>query len=130
MTTEGTNDITPDEKTKQKGELWNKDAIFWGGALIWAGLVFWADSFGYLPQVGGAEAWSWIFLGAGVYGFVLAFVSLASPNLANPGTWDYIWAGIFVLIGLGDLTNLDIIWPLILLLVGVAILVNALRRSQ
>ena len=104
MTTEN-NDMTTEKKSKQPEERRLLDAIYWGGVLIWAGLVFWADSANFLPQVDGSQAWAWIFLGAGAYGFVISFVRLASSRFSNPAAWDYSWGGIFLLIGLGGLTT-------------------------
>lgn len=112
--------------TNDKKEQKQIDAIYWGGVLIWAGLVFWLDSLGYLPEIGRAEAWSWIFLGAGVYGLLGSLVRQVSPTLTNPEGKDYAWPGIFLIIGLGGFTNWAITWPLIVILVGVVILGGAL----
>ncbi|MFC1936840.1 hypothetical protein ACFLYP_04160 [Chloroflexota bacterium] len=103
--------------------------LFWAGVLILAGLIFGAESMGILPKIGDSDSWSWIFLGAGLYGFALNFYRLSSPDHATPTTWDYIWSGIFLIIGLGGFTAFDISWPLILILVGVVTLVNAFRRG-
>jgi hypothetical protein len=56
------------------------EGLWWAGALIWAGLVFGAESLELLAQVGSADAWSWVFLGAGLYGLVsdLYYVRAAS----------------------------------------------------
>jgi hypothetical protein len=102
------------------------DALYWGGVLLWAGVIFAAESFGVLPQVGDASAWSWIFLGAGVYGLIGNFWRMSSSNAPNPTTWDWIWSGIFIIIGLSGFFAVDFTWPLILILVGVGILVRAL----
>ena len=80
------------------------DAIFWGGAILWAGLVFGADALGYLPQIGDAIDWSWVFLGVGVYGLLLDFIRLLSTNLSNPTAWVWIWAFIFLVLGAAGLT--------------------------
>lgn len=117
------------EKTHVE-ERGNLDALFWGGMLIWAGLIFGADSLGLLPEVGQASAWSWIFLGAGLYGLLLSAMRLLSPDLSNPSTWDYVWATVFLLIGTGGFVGIggELIFPLILLLIGGTILVSALMR--
>ena len=98
--------------------------------ILWAGLVFWAESAAFLPQFAEAQPWSLIFIGAGAYGFVLSFIRLASPNFSNPAAGDYIWAAIFLLIGLGGLTSFSIAWPLIIVLVGIGILSRALFRRK
>jgi hypothetical protein len=102
------------------------DAYYWGGVLLWAGLVFGAESLGFLPQIGSADAWSWVFLGAGLYGLAGSIFRRASDNYSNPSTWDWAWGGIFTILGLGGFTTVNISWPLIIILVGVVILGNAL----
>lgn len=115
----------------QAAERRRLDALFWGGVLIWAGLIFGADSMGFLPQIGDASAWSWIFLGAGLYGLILAVVCLASSDFSNPTASDYIWAGIFLIIGLaGFVGGFEIAPALILILIGIAILGDMLFRRS
>ncbi len=106
------------------------DALYWGGVLIWAGLVFGAEKLGYLPQIGEAGPWSWIFVGVGLYGLLGALWRLSSPRYSNPTTWDYIWSGFLLIVGLGGLSTFDITWPLMLVLVGVILLGSALVRRR
>ena len=107
------------------------DAIFWGGILIWAGLIFGVDYLGYLPEVGEATEWSWIFIGAGFYGLLISFARLLSESLSNPTTWDWIWSVVFLIIGGAGFLAVNVPWWLILIIFGVAILGNALlRRDQ
>lgn len=106
------------------------EGLWWAGALIWAGLVFGADSRDLLPQVGGADAWSWVLLGAGAYGLLSNLYYLRSESAYKPRTWDWIWCGGLTLVGLGGFTTLEISWPLILILVGVAILVTQYLRPR
>lgn len=101
------------------------DAYYWGGVFLWAGLIFGAESLGILPKIGDADAWSWVFLGAGLYSIAGNFFRMTSENYSNPSTWDWIWGAVFAVIGLGGFTTVSISWPLIIILVGVAILVNA-----
>jgi hypothetical protein len=102
------------------------EAIWWAGALIWAGLVFAVDSLGLLPQIGESDAWTWVFLGAGLYGVLGSLYRVISPNSPNPIAWDYIWSGGLLIIGLAGMSPVDIFWPLILVLVGVVILAETL----
>jgi hypothetical protein len=104
------------------------EGLWWAAVLIWAGLVFGADSMGLLPQIGDSDAWSWIFLGSGVFGILGALYRELSPNILNPSTWDWVWGSFCLIIGLGGFTTVKIAWPLILILVGVIILVGALWR--
>jgi hypothetical protein len=121
---------TETELTSEKTERKYLDAIFWGGVLLWAGLIFGAEYFGFLPQIGNANVWSWIFLGAGVYGLLMSIVRLISENYSNPTTWDWVWSIIFILIGAAGFIAINIPWWLILILIGVAILGGALFRRD
>lgn len=103
-------------------------SMWWAVAMIWAGLVFGAESLGMLPQIGGADAWSWVFLGAGALGLLSNLYYIASESV-RPTTWDWIWAGGLTILGLFGFTSSDLAWPLILILAGGAILArNYLRR--
>jgi hypothetical protein len=130
MATEQMDDMTIEEEKSQIEALRHLEAFYWGGVIIWVGLVFGADSLGYLPQMGGAEAWSWVFLGAGLYALVMALVRVTSPDYANPTTGDYVWVGIFLILGLGGFFSFSIPWWLILVLVGVAILGKTFLRLR
>jgi len=122
---------TVTEGAKRKKHVRKRaEARWWAGALIWAGLVFGADSLDMLPRVGGADAWSWVFLGAGAYGLLSDLYYLRSESAYRPTTWDWIWSGGLTLVGLGGFTTVDISWPLILILVGAAILVTQYLRPR
>jgi hypothetical protein len=128
MTTEQTREVISEQKNEENRP--RLEALYWGGVLLWAGLVFAADSLGLLPQIGESDAWSWVFLGAGLYGTMGNLYRTASPTFASPTAWDYVWSGFVLLIGLGGMTSVDIFWPVALILVGGAILVNTLRRRD
>jgi len=102
--------------------------LWWAVVLIWAGLVFGADSMGLVPQIGDADAWSWIFLGAGMFGILGALYRMNTPDVPNPSTWDWVWSAFCLIIGLGGFTTVNIAWPLILILVGGVLLASALWR--
>jgi hypothetical protein len=110
------------ELNVRKKEKQFKDALYWGGAFLWAGLVFDADLLGLLPQVANFDAWSWVFLGVGLYGLVGALFFLISPNWSNPTAWDFIWSGFWFLVGLSGFIIFDIIWAIGLILLGLLIL--------
>lgn len=130
MAAEQSNEMTTEQEKSQQEARRHLEAIYWGGVIVWAGLIFGADSLGYLPQIGGAEAWSWVFLGAGLYALLLSLFRLNSPDYSNPTTSDYVWAGILMILGLGGFFRVDIAWPLILVLVGIAILGKTVLRRQ
>jgi len=121
---------TQSDLTGDKKERKYLDAIFWGGVLLWAGLIFGAETLGLVPQIGNASAWSWIFLGAGVYGLLMSVVRLVSENFSNPTTWDWVWSVSFFIIGAAGFIAFDIPWWLILILIGVAVLGSALFRRD
>ncbi len=126
MTTEQ-NYMTTAQKKDEKKERQRLEALWWAGSLIWAGVVFGADGLGFLPQIGQADAWSWIFFGAGLYGTQGNLYRASSADYPNPTTWDYLWAGFLLLVSLGGVIGIDIFWPSVLALVGVAILGDVLR---
>ena len=104
------------------------ETLWWAGTLTWAGLVFGADSLGWLPQIGQADTWTWVFLGAGLYGLVGTLYRLASVDVLNPRTWDYVWTGLLLIVGLGGVAGVNAFWPAVLILAGVAYLVGIVRR--
>jgi hypothetical protein len=107
---------------KPKEEKKFFDGVFLGGLLLLAGLVFVLDSIGSLPNVGRGDAWSWLFLVAGLYGFVLVYVR-ATTKFYRPSTWwDYVFSGFLLLVGIGGFSGVDLFWPLVILLLGMAIL--------
>ena len=114
---------TAGAERKERSRL---ESLWWAGALIWAGMVFAADSLGLLPHIGESDAWTLVFLGAGLYGTLGNFYRMANSNSPNPTAWDYIWSGGLLIIGLAGMSPVDIFWPLILVLVGVVILAEAL----
>lgn len=119
------------EKFKNAMEQWGIiNAIYFGGVLIWAGIVFAADSLGFLPQIGSSDAWSWIFLGAGVAALIGNLIRQASSSILNPSAFDYLFGAVLLAIGLGGFTSLYIALALVLVLVGGAILYSALFRTS
>lgn len=106
------------------------DSLFWGAAILWAGLVFGADRLGVLPQIGDADEWSWILLGMGVYALLGGIWRMNSETYPDPTNWDWIWAGIFLILGIGGFATIDISWPLILILIGGIMLVNTIRSDR
>ncbi|UCH27598.1 MAG: hypothetical protein JSV66_08175 [Trueperaceae bacterium] len=98
------------------------DGVFLGGLLLLAGLVFVLDSIGSLPRLGQGDAWTWLFLTAGLYGFVLIYVR-STTKLYRPATWwDYVFAGFLLLVGIGGFSGVELFWPLVILLLGMSIL--------
>lgn len=122
--------MTTESKTITTETPRRLDAFFWAGALIWAGLIFAADSLGFLPQIGQANSWSWIFLGAGALGLILNLISQSSENYSNPTTWDWGWAILFVIIGAAGFLSFTVPGWLFLIAIGAAILISALQHRE
>ncbi len=106
------------------------ETIYWAGALILAGLVFGADSLGILPQIGNGDAWSWLFSGVGLYGMLMNLYYATSADTVKPRTWDYLWSGFWLILGLSGFIATNIFWPVAMLLVGGIIFVKALTRTE
>jgi hypothetical protein len=114
------------EDMKERAQI---ERLYWAGVLIWAGLVFGADAMGYLPEVGNADAWSWLFLGAGLFGTLGTIYRSISPEVLDPSAWDYIWSGFWLLVGLSGFVTTTLIWPVALVLVGVIALISVVRSN-
>ena len=106
MTTEQEFMVTEHRYAKRR-ERKRLEGLWWAVVFIWAGLVFGADSMGLLPQIGDADAWSWVFLGAGTLGIFGSLYRLTSADIPNPTTWDWIWGSFCLIIGLGGFTTLN-----------------------
>ncbi len=119
-----------ENKVAHKQERQHIERMYWAGVLVWVGLVLVIDNQGSLPKIGEADAWSWVFFGAGLYGMLGNLYRLASPDWSAPTGWDYVWSGFWLIVGLGGVTTADIFWPMALVLVGVVSLANALFRRE
>lgn len=106
------------------------EALYWAGALIWAGLVFGAESLGILPQFGQADAWTWLFVGVGLYGTLMNIYGTVTPDLDITTTGDYLWSGFWLLIGVSGFFAVDVFWPVVLVLLGVAIVAKQFVRQN
>lgn len=122
--------MTTAHRHDKRGERQRLAGLWWAVVFIWAGLVFGAESMGILPQIGNADTWSWIFLGAGTLGSLGAIYRLASPKVLNPTAWDWVWGSFCLIIGLGGFITVNIAWPLILILVGGVILISVLWQRD
>ncbi len=128
-----------DEKEHEKEEKGRSDSLntlTWGAIFIWAGLVFLADNLGWLAflrnrDVPGVfflhiEAWSLIFLGAGVIVLIEAAIRYTVPTYRRAVTGTVILAIVFLGIGLGNIFGWAVIWPLILIALGVYVLLRGM----
>ena len=122
--------MTIEQKYNERKERQRLQGLWWAVVLIWAGLVFGADSIGIVPQIGDADGWSWIFVGAGTLEVLGSLYRSASLSVPKPTAWDWVWASFCLIIGLGDFTTPNVGWPLLLILVGGVTLVNVLCRRD
>jgi hypothetical protein len=118
------------EMLHEKAERKRLESFWWAAVIIWAGLIFIADYFNALPEIGGANAWSWIFLGAGAFGLIGALIRVVSADMPKPTGWDYFWSVLFLIIGAVGFFGAGIAFPIVLVVVGIAILANVLFRRD
>jgi hypothetical protein len=116
------------ETIQDKGN--NLNAVFWGGSLLWAGVVFGLEYFGNLPQVGAANAWSWIFLGMGVCSLLLNTFRLFGQTYSNASAWDWVWGLVFLGIGATGFADVSVPWWLFLIAIGIVILANTFIQQR
>ena len=145
-------DEKSDEKEREKSEeksaeeKWRRDplgAIIWACILIWAGLVWLADNLGYLENVkrlvqfrgpdwlaGSIGVWGVILAGVGGILLVEVLVRLVIPAYRRSVTGTLILAVILIWLGVGNLTQWDVIWPLVLIAIGASIVLRAIFRAR
>lgn len=118
------------EMLSEKAERKRLESYWWAAVLIWSGLILVAELLGILPEIGTANAWSWIFLGAGVFGLIGALIRVVNPDLPKPTGWDYFWSTLFLIIGAAGFFGGGIAFPIVLVVVGIAILANIFFRND
>ncbi len=126
-----------EHEKEEKGRGDQLNAAAWGLIIIWAGLVFFADNMGILGNLRGGvpgafvfrfEAWSLIFLGAGVIILLEAVIRVLMPAYRRAVTGTVILGIVFIAIGLGNLISWNIVAPLILIGIGLIVLLRGLGR--
>lgn len=121
--------VKEEKEERSWDEKWRRDplsALVWAGILIWAGLVLFAENLGLLVRYEPLEAWSLIFIGAGLIVLLEVVVRLLVPDYRRPVTGTLIFAIILVGIGLGDWVGWGAIWPLVLIALGASILLRGI----
>jgi hypothetical protein len=117
-----------------KGEQWTGgDALgplVWGLIIILAGLVFAAANLGMYPWLTWENAWSYIFLGAGLLFLLEILLRLLMPTYRRPVRGRIILAFVALAIGLGGLVGWELTWPFVIIAVGLAIIVGAFIRPK
>ncbi len=136
----------PQPELDEKDDRWEKhdplSSIIWALILIWAGLVFLASNLGWLDIVqsklqgielislSGFNAWTLIFIGAGLLIFLEAIIRTFVPAYHSTTGKNFFLAAIFLGIGLGSIFGWQLIWPVILIAVGISALVSALIQKR
>ncbi|HZD58102.1 MAG TPA: hypothetical protein VE136_15335 [Anaerolineales bacterium] len=126
---------SPQEKSWD--EKWRRDplgTLTWAAIFIWAGLVLLANNLGYFQTAGsflaGVQAWSLIFLGAGVLVLLEVLARLLFPEYRRGVTGSIIFGFILVGIGLGDIFSWELVWPFILIALGLSIVLRGVFRRS
>ncbi len=117
-----------------KGEQWTGgDALgplVWGLIIILAGLAFAAANMGLYPWLTWENAWSYVFLGAGLLFLLEILLRLVMPTYRRPVRGRIILAFVALAIGLGGLIGWELTWPFVIIAVGLAIIVGAFVRPK
>jgi hypothetical protein len=117
-----------------KGEQWTGgDALgplVWGLIIILAGLVFAAANLGMYPWLTWENAWSYIFLGAGLLFLLEILLRILMPTYRRPVRGRIILAFVALAIGLGGLVGWELTWPFVIIAVGLAIIVGVFIRPK
>jgi len=114
-----------EKEEKSWEEKWRRDplsAAVWAGILIWAGLVWLAINLKLLD----VDAWSLIFLGAGLLVLLEAAVRLLVPAYRRPVAGTFILGVVLLGIGLGILVGVELVWPFVVIVIGVGLLLRGL----
>ena len=112
----------------ERAERARVKSIYWAVVILLAGLVFGANGLGFLPKIGNAGAWTFIMVGAGLIGTLMNVSYASSSDTPNPTSWDWIWSGFWLVVGLGSFFAIDMFWPLALIIIGVIALATAIRK--
>jgi hypothetical protein len=116
-----------EKEEKSWDEKWQRDplsALVWAAILIWAGLVLLGSNLGLLTRFEGVEAWSLIFVGAGLIVLLEVVVRLLVPDYRRPIAGSIVFAIVLLAVGLGDLVGWGVIWPLALIIIGLSIVLR------
>jgi hypothetical protein len=117
-----------------KGEQWTGgDALgplVWGLIIILTGLVLAAANLGMYPWLTWENAWSYIFLGAGLLFLLEIVLRMLMPTYRRPIRGRIILAFVALAIGLGGLVGWELTWPFVIIAVGLAIIVGVFIRPK
>ena len=126
-----------EKEEKGRGDSWDEkwrrdpvDAASWAAIFIWGGLVLLAENMGLLIRFERLEAWSIIFIGAGLIVLLGVVVRLLVPAYRRPVTGSLIFGVILLGIGLGEVVGWVAIGPLILIAIGVSVLLRGFLRGR
>ena len=122
---------TDEKQWEEKARRDPLSALTWPAILIWAGIVLLVANLGLLNLsigrfngIGENNTWSVIFVGAGVILLLEVLARQLAPSYRRPILGTVILAVILIGIGLGNLTNWNIVWPILIILIGASILLR------
>jgi hypothetical protein len=104
--------------------------VVWGLVLLWAGSVMLAQNLGYLERYERVDAWTLIFIGAGLLFLGEAIVRLLVPTYRRPVQGTLIFAVILLAIGLGEAISWTLVGPLAVMGVGLIVLLRILLPER
>jgi hypothetical protein len=114
---------------------WRDDALsalVWASTFIWTGLVLLASERGLLgglrARTVAVPAWALIFVGAAVGVLVETIVLLFVPRYQRPARSGFLYAILFVVLGLGSMAAWNPVWGVVFILVGLVIFLGSLTR--
>jgi len=123
---------------KGKGESWEEkwrrdpvEAAVWALILIWVGLVWLAVNLGWLKAiVGSMEPWAVGLIGAGVLVLLGVLLRLVVPAYRRPVLGSVIFGLILIGIGLGQVTQWEVLVPIVIIGIGLTVLLGGLLRKR
>ncbi|HEX5746283.1 MAG TPA: hypothetical protein VFZ09_08565 [Archangium sp.] len=105
-------------------------SVVWALVLLWSGVVLLAQNLGYLDRYERWDAWTLIFIGAGLLFLGEAVVRLLVPAYRRPVQGTLIFAILLLAVGLGEAISWTVVGPMAVIAVGLIVLVRALMPER
>ncbi len=118
-----------DEKQEKERGNDRLSAVVWAAVLIWAGLVFLGQNAGLLG-IWQEDAWSLIFIGAGVIFLLEALARTQLPEYRRPVGGTVVFGVILIAVGLGDRVGWGVVGPIALIAGGAVLLLTTAMRKR
>lgn len=105
-------------------------SVAWALVLLWSGVVLLAQNLGYLDRFERWDAWTLIFIGAGLLFLGEAVIRLLVPTYRRPVQGTLIFAILLLAIGLGEALSWTVVGPMAVIAVGLIVLVRGLMPER